>query len=702
MVKMDLGSSEAQASSMSELANSRLEGYQSAIRALQDFAEASDLDGAAYKSAKTYGMSVIAPLIQGAILLSESTSQGVSALPSKYRAEVGDESLDSDILEAQIQAYENSLHSLRGLYRALEANETTSPWTLHRFSSQMDRLSEEKSKAMDKLRKLYAYSSSSPNVFNNMPAIAEAMEVGIGQIQGAFANFSGQFIVPSGDSHAWAKTIGVEWRKKEEIDKNYQKVLTKIKEGKSLSNKDVKAIQAYTNRYPNRELPQGVKKALDKAEMERKIALTQKQFEERLSKMNRMDLEERFGTVINSYKRWTETGLGYSVKDAAELQRYQAIIARYKEVIGDPLTPKLKHLDAGTKKKIDQLSQQELEKHYPFLKHLTGRADWDIIGNITRTPAQREERSYAIHRYFQLENNKIISRFDPQYMEKRVAFIKATGLDPLTGMEASEGDKFTAQNYGWVKAIPDVTAWADMVFGTYIGYREYHGKPIYDTVQDLFGRLKKPKVPEVPAIPKIPEPPYNRERILENIEASRRAREASDFDQYLAREKAVLEKLNFADVDKILRDGSHFDELGNLKSGVKYQTGEFEYHYRTDEVGRLMEWNAEELQLTNRERRLLHNPNTPGKLKDDHAGHLAGDRFGGSPEIDNLVSQLSEVNLSDYKKLENSWAKALKEGKDVSVNVKINYSGDGLRPSSFEVSYSIDGDFIKHIISNTR
>ncbi|WP_270774869.1 DNA/RNA non-specific endonuclease [Streptococcus anginosus] len=155
-------------------------------------------------------------------------------------------------------------------------------------------------------------------------------------------------------------------------------------------------------------------------------------------------------------------------------------------------------------------------------------------------------------------------------------------------------------------------------------------------------------------------------------------------------------------LDNIIKDGSHFDEVGKLKPNVRYQTGEFEYLYQTDDLGRLTNWNAPELQLTERNGRLPHDSNTPGKLPGDHAGHLAGDRFGGSPEIDNLVSQLSDVNLSDYKKLENQWAKALEEGKDVSVNVKVNYVGDSLRPDSFEVSYSIDGDYAKQIIKNVR
>lgn len=95
-----------------------------------------------------------------------------------------------------------------------------------------------------------------------------------------------------------------------------------------------------------------------------------------------------------------------------------------------------------------------------------------------------------------------------------------------------------------------------------------------------------------------------------------------------------------------------------------------------------------------------HNSNTPGKLKGDHAGHLAGDRFGGSPELDNLVSQSSNVNLSQYKKRENQWAKELKEGKRVKVNVEIKYDGNSLRPSGFSVKYEIDGKYFEREILN--
>ncbi|MBQ9690705.1 MAG: DNA/RNA non-specific endonuclease [Eggerthellaceae bacterium] len=57
------------------------------------------------------------------------------------------------------------------------------------------------------------------------------------------------------------------------------------------------------------------------------------------------------------------------------------------------------------------------------------------------------------------------------------------------------------------------------------------------------------------------------------------------------------------------------------------------------------------------------------------------------------------MNQSDYRVLENKWAKALKEGKQVSVDIKINY-GDGFRPDSFEVAYRIDDKEFWEIIEN--
>ncbi|MBI9052033.1 MAG: DNA/RNA non-specific endonuclease [Anaerolineaceae bacterium] len=156
----------------------------------------------------------------------------------------------------------------------------------------------------------------------------------------------------------------------------------------------------------------------------------------------------------------------------------------------------------------------------------------------------------------------------------------------------------------------------------------------------------------------------------------------------------------------IITDGSHVvkdakGKIVGLEPNVTYKTGEFDYIYKTDDMGRISKFETDNLQLTDREVRLAHNPDTPGKISgQDHAGHIAGDRFGGSPELDNLVSQLDNVNLSKYKVIENDWAKAIQEGKQVSVNVEIKYTADGLRPSEFLVEYTIDGKFAFQTIPN--
>ncbi len=141
-----------------------------------------------------------------------------------------------------------------------------------------------------------------------------------------------------------------------------------------------------------------------------------------------------------------------------------------------------------------------------------------------------------------------------------------------------------------------------------------------------------------------------------------------------------------------------FDKSRKLKSNIRYRSGEFDYFYETDELGRITKCEAPSLQKTNRTDRLIHDAKTPGKLEGDHAGHIIADRFGGSPEIDNLVSQLQKVNLSTYKRLENDWAQALESGEKVELNIEIKYMSNSTRPREFVIKYKIDGDIYPMIV----
>ena len=151
---------------------------------------------------------------------------------------------------------------------------------------------------------------------------------------------------------------------------------------------------------------------------------------------------------------------------------------------------------------------------------------------------------------------------------------------------------------------------------------------------------------------------------------------------------------------KVLKEivDNPFDELNKLKPNVRFKTGEFGYWGETDEFGRLTSMSTDNLQLTARTKRLPHNPNTPGKAIGDDAGHIIADRFGGSPELDNLVSQLRSVNRQVFARYERRWASAVSKGAKVELKIQVLYEGDSFRPSGFKLDYKIDGELYETVI----
>lgn len=134
-----------------------------------------------------------------------------------------------------------------------------------------------------------------------------------------------------------------------------------------------------------------------------------------------------------------------------------------------------------------------------------------------------------------------------------------------------------------------------------------------------------------------------------------------------------------------------------------YKAGEHDYEYTTDENGNIIYVHADELFFKVHDGRLNHNKNTPGKLVGDDAGHLIADQFGGSPYLNNLVSQNSKLNRGEkgkftYRSMETQWANALNNHKRVTdINIYLTYNNGSSRPSTFRVSYNIgDEHYYQH------
>ncbi|MCM3603315.1 DNA/RNA non-specific endonuclease [Robertmurraya korlensis] len=143
-----------------------------------------------------------------------------------------------------------------------------------------------------------------------------------------------------------------------------------------------------------------------------------------------------------------------------------------------------------------------------------------------------------------------------------------------------------------------------------------------------------------------------------------------------------------------------------LAPNVRYITEE-NYKYTTDELGRIVDVNVEELILGKGKRNTAMQVavGREDRLIDDDGGHLIGTQFRGSGDIDNLLAQNRHINRSggEWYKMETEWANALKEipPKKVSVKIKPVFVGNSLRPDSYRVVYEIEGKGIfKKIIEN--
>ncbi|USK93057.1 DNA/RNA non-specific endonuclease [Rossellomorea marisflavi] len=143
-----------------------------------------------------------------------------------------------------------------------------------------------------------------------------------------------------------------------------------------------------------------------------------------------------------------------------------------------------------------------------------------------------------------------------------------------------------------------------------------------------------------------------------------------------------------------------------LAPNVRYIT-EDGYKYTTDEFGRIVDVEAEELilQKGKRNKGMQAAAGREDRLPDDDGGHLIGTQFHGSGDIDNLLAQNKHINRSggEWYKMETEWANAMKEvpPKKVSVKIKPVFVGTSSRPESYKVVYEIEGKGIfKKTIEN--
>ena len=507
-IDMYLESARSQATSLSSISAQCVQQNIELIKVLENFVAEEELKGHAYDSAKAHITSTVIPLIQGIVLYQESLAEECQKFVSQYTSDVDSKSWRQVDLEEKIREADQKISNLRQLMETKSDDKISAFLNL---SLSIAVLEGAKQKLQKILISLLTFNAVSPTIFLNSERYLLAVQNGFAQATQSWDAASGTYLPPSnGADLSWKQTISLGWQKR-------QAVLNKVK------NPKVETL------------------------------------EEKLSKMSRAELEEEYGSVIQSYKRFLTMGQGDNVTATMDYEDVKLIWKRYNEVKNDHLgllPSELAKVDPKFRKRIDAMDQEALEEAYPELKTLISMAHVNPYAQLFKSETERANYDYLLDRYFLLDSQKMLSWRDPAFQTKYDYYIIEEGIDPFTGKPATQEEINRAKDIKKVRTVTESFQLASTLYTSYVGYNQYYNKP-YTTFSDVFSKVKgkvpffnrKPVIPEVN--PKVdtnvktitePAKTYDRERILRNIEESKLARESSGFKDFATRER-YLEKV---------------------------------------------------------------------------------------------------------------------------------------------------------------
>ena len=219
MTKMNLGSSDTQASTTASVTSTRIASYESTISALESFVGEGSLKGNAYSSAKTYASSVLIPLLKAAALYSEGVATGTNKIPSEYRNTGsyptinGESPLDSATLEEELKSLDSTVSSLTTSLQ----NAKPGSKGYDSVNTQLTKATDRRDKVIKQLAELASYDSASAGFYSDLADLETNLSTGLGQVTSAMSNFKGKFTVPKSKDMAWAKASNKKWDQRAKV-----------------------------------------------------------------------------------------------------------------------------------------------------------------------------------------------------------------------------------------------------------------------------------------------------------------------------------------------------------------------------------------------------------------------------------------------------------------------------------------------------
>lgn len=201
------GSLDTQDTNTATMIEQQLKAYEALGKSLSQIENsASLLSGTAYDSFRTFITSVVQPLKEAGIALAEATQESVKKLPTSYRSEVADEDLQEEKLVSDIEQCDRMIAIFHAEINEIAASKSTSAGDFQRLQ-RLQRLQglnvldgivkAARNELQEKLNKLRAFNTSSPEIFGDIDVLSNAIQTGISQINLAWDPNTETYIVPT-------------------------------------------------------------------------------------------------------------------------------------------------------------------------------------------------------------------------------------------------------------------------------------------------------------------------------------------------------------------------------------------------------------------------------------------------------------------------------------------------------------------------
>lgn len=224
-IEMNLGSSDNQAHSVSDVFSNRIHSYENIQKALYRFINTANLQGNAYSAARNYTQRVLIPLLKGCVLLDEALKESCSKLPEEYRSRVDTISLSEDELNRQIMNANNMVIDYERLIDQESTKTTPNSRNIYSLRMNKDNYERLKQTLERKLAKLIDFNSYSVQIFSHIDFLMDNIHQGLQYTKNI--GDSNNWIISASEITLmpWASKLSTEWASRK-IATNFMDFLT--------------------------------------------------------------------------------------------------------------------------------------------------------------------------------------------------------------------------------------------------------------------------------------------------------------------------------------------------------------------------------------------------------------------------------------------------------------------------------------------